>query len=418
MNAFFANKKILTVEVAEALLTAFLFQRSFQRLPLHDRPRFNESDYVAVNLTTSFKPESQDGNVLLSDDIETVQEVVEFLRKGSSVSIDNILLHCPFSEFSRDKSCELPILKGRLMGNLELIGVRVNFEFQNIIDVICYQLSSSMKLLSKSCREFFREMEIFDENGQCIKHQLEQMISSENISADENQILKVISQKLGFVMIIVSSDEKIPITSLVPTIVRSPVPLLLGYISNDANLFLSLGLVLETVASCTCFSLPCSCNHQKLAESTPPPSMCRCGVNQTKSKADKKSCSSSKRCKCYSNSSACTYCKCKNCENPFGRVERTSERRKAKLSKRQLDLKAAYSGKLSRNFDASSFTDIKSSWNVYEKILVKRICKTLMTHEVDIVLEHYNKSVLKCKSKSIKSKSFVEVKDILKKIFK
>ena len=38
LNNFFSDKRIMTIDVAEALLTTFLYTRQFRNLPLGDRP--------------------------------------------------------------------------------------------------------------------------------------------------------------------------------------------------------------------------------------------------------------------------------------------------------------------------------------------------------------------------------------------
>ena len=142
---------------------------------------------------------------------------------------------------------------------------------------------------------------------------------------------------------------------------------------------------------------------------------CRCGENKTSTKP---SCKSSKRCPCFVNSKPCLTCKCKCCENPFGQNNPSTDDNKSAKTQRQIDTTKSRAGHLSRNFHDSEFGDVKSDWNLVEKILIKRIARQLKEKglSADSVFRKYLRCFKKAKSKNLREKQFSEVQVLMKKM--
>ena len=81
LNDFFSDKRIMTLDVAEALLTTFLFHRQFRSLSLADRPALN------LNKSNKYVKKSEDKGSDIGDnldnlvgDLDTIFEVSEDLK--------------------------------------------------------------------------------------------------------------------------------------------------------------------------------------------------------------------------------------------------------------------------------------------------------------------------------------------------
>ena len=99
LNAFFSNKTIMSVDVAEALLTIFLYNRKARKIKQSERPIPE-----LKNLTSLTESESEvvaDEWVNLAADMDTIFNVTENVKNLTTTSLNYHLSQDKF-EFTND----------------------------------------------------------------------------------------------------------------------------------------------------------------------------------------------------------------------------------------------------------------------------------------------------------------------------
>ena len=241
---------------------------------------------------------------------------------------------------------------------------------------------------------------------------MKESLVSRLTTLDFQDQLKDVSEFLGCVILIFSSSDQSPIYSLVPSKVKIPVPVFLGILLLRGPTFF-VSLVNDMCGHCD--SSPCSCDpfpdqsHSNEVSLT----TCRCGENK---KLSKSSCFGTKRCPCFSNSKGCNICKCKNCNNPFGKRNLEIVKTSKNQSPRYFDAKASHAGKLLRKIDPIEYGRVKPDWNIFEKILLRRIFLSSTDKETSSIHALYCQYSNDKKSIYIRMKTIDAVKKALNKL--
>ena len=123
------------------------------------------------------------------------------------------------------------------------------------------------------------------------------------------------------------------------------------------------------------------------------------------------------RCKCFNSGTSCENCKCRDCCNPNGKKkpEGNKEERK-RLTDREIASKSGHSGKLKRGFESCKYSQVKTDWNPFEKILLRRIFKSSVIKDIDPIFDIYIQYAKESKTNLIREKDFESVAKALKKL--
>ena len=78
--------------------------------------------------------------------------------------------------------------------------------------------------------------------------------------------------------------------------------------------------------------------------------------------------------------------------------------------------KAGHSGKLSRKFNPANYCRVKTEWNPFEKILLRRIYKNVNDKNIKAVYKIYMQYAKQTKTNLIREKDFAIVKKEYNKI--
>ena len=409
LNAFFSGKTIMSLEIAEALLTTFFYTRKFQDMALSKRPIFNTLPKLWGK---NYSTEDQillDEVVDLASDLEVINNVSENLEK-KSLQADYIFAKNELVLDRIPENSETKDLEERLYDLFQNNGFQENTRSESIVDVIVdqFKLNVHGSVLKKTHEHLLDDSSSLD--SIILKASLESRVTSEDFRIQ----LKDFSEFLGCIFVIFSSCDKSPICSLVPSVVKIPVPIYLGVV-----LFHTLIFFLSLRFNCVeCKASPCLCASQDSSSSEPSAvkktaEKCRCGENK---RSVKPSCKSTKRCGCFVNSKGCLTCSCTGCENPFGKRDATVKVEKTKLSQRLVESRASHAGKLSRMMDPADHLRVKPDWNIYEKILLRRIFRASVDNDLSVVYEIYCQYAKDKKCNYIREKKFETVKKAVIKL--
>lgn len=201
------------------------------------------------------------------------------------------------------------------------------------------------------------------------------------ISSLGDTVIKAASNALGMPIIVLTSIDEIPVLKFQPRIFHVHAPLIVAYNQFGAGHYDALSYTTslsqpsisesEVHAGVNCPNR--SSGHKDL--------MCKCGLNNKKDSMIASCCERlhySSRCPCLKQAtSCCENCRCKNCENKYGRrptitaVEPTTRRRQVH------DLRSTY--KSNAKFLVEKHETIsKVSWSHHETLLILEVEMFLM----------------------------------------
>ena len=312
------------------------------------------------------------------------------------------------STLSRIKNFESFNPEERLRNLCQSKGLHETIQSECVLDVIVDQFKNRIDDISLVEKKFLNDDTL---SLDCEK--MKECLSSKITALNFKEQLKDLSEYLGCVILIFAPCDQSPIYSLIPSNVKIPVPIFLGILMLQGPTFF---FSLRNNPCENCYSSHCSCDsfpRQSTSEDTGT-SSCRCGQNK---KSAKPSCFGTKRCPCFSSSSGCNSCKCKNCNNPYGKRNLEIVNTITNPSQRLVDARASHAGKLSRQIDQSEFERVKPDWNIFEKILLKRILRSSADKELGAIHAIYcNYSQVKKSIYVFVNKSINGVKKALNKL--